>query len=100
MYYQLRHISEADLTLMRLIDQLHLEHPFMGSRFMRRVLLRQGVQVGRHHLGTMMQRMGIQALCPQPGTSKRHPQHKAYPYLLRKVSIERANQIWALDTWS
>ena len=97
-YYQPRPISEADLALMRLIDQLHLEHPFMGARFMRRVLLRRGVHVGRRHLGTLMQRMGIQALCPQPGTSKRHPQHKIYPYLLRKVSIERANQVWALDT--
>ena len=97
-YYQPRPISEADLALMRLIDQLHLEHPFMGARFMRRVLLRQGVHVGRRHLGTLIQRMGIQALCPQPGTSKRHPQHKIYPYLLRKVSIEQANQVWALDT--
>ncbi len=97
-YYQPRPISDADLALMRLIDQLHLEHPFMGARFMRRVLLRQGVHVGRRHLGTLMQRMDIQALCPQPGTSKRHPQHKIYPYLLRKVSIEQANQVWALDT--
>ena len=97
-YCQPRPISEADLALMRLIDQLHLEHPFMGARFMRRVLLRQGVHVGRRHLGTLIQRMGIQALCPQPGTSKRHPQHKIYPYLLRKVSIEQANQVWALDT--
>ena len=47
---------------------------------------------------TLMERMGIQALCPQPGTSKRHPQHKIYPYLLRKVAIRRANQVWALDT--
>ncbi len=46
----------------------------------------------------LMQRMGIQALCPQPGTSERNPQHKVYPYLLRKVAIRRANQVWALDT--
>ena len=45
-----------------------------------------------------MERMGIQALCPQPGTSQRHPQHKVYPYLLRRVAIGRANQVWALDT--
>lgn len=70
-YYQPRPTSEADLALMRRIDELHLEHPFMGARMLRRQL----------------QRMGIQALCPQPGTSKRHPHHKVYPYLLHKVAI-------------
>jgi putative transposase len=97
-YYQPRPTSEVDLALMRRIDELHLEHPFMGARMMRRQLQRQGIHVGRRHLSTLMDRMGIQALCPQPGTSKRHPQHKIYPYLLRKVAIRRANQVWALDT--
>jgi putative transposase len=97
-YYQPQPISDSDLALMRLIDQLHLEHPFMGVRMLKRMLVRQGVHVGRRHLATLMGRMGIQALCPQPGTSRRHPQHKIYPYLLRKVRIERANQVWALDT--
>jgi putative transposase len=97
-YYQPRPTSEVDLVLMRRIDELHLEHPFMGARMMRRQLQRQGIHVGRRHLSTLMDRMGIQALCPQPGTSKRHPQHKIYPYLLRKVAIRRANQVWALDT--
>lgn len=97
-YYQPRPPSESDLALMRMIDQLHLEHPFMGARMLKRMLLRQGVHVGRRHLGSLMDRMGIQALCPQPGTSQRHPQHKIYPYLLRKVAIQRANQVWALDT--
>ena len=97
-YYQPRPTSEADLALMRRIDELHLEHPFMGARMLRRMLLREGIRVGRRHLGTLMQRMGIQALCPQPGTSERNPQHKVYPYLLRKVVIRRANQVWALDT--
>jgi len=97
-YYQPRPTSDADLALMRRIDELHLEHPFMGARMLRRVLDRQGIFVGRRHLGTLMLRMGIQALCPQPGTSQRHRQHKVYPYLLRKVVISRANQVWALDT--
>lgn len=97
-YYQPRPTSESDLALMRRIDELHLEHPFMGARMLRRQLQRQGIHVGRRHMGTLMQRMGIQALCPQPGTSKRHPHHKVYPYLLRKVAIRRANQVWALDT--
>jgi len=89
-YYQPRPTSGADLALMRRIDELHLEHPFMGARMLRRVLARQGIFVGRRHLGTLMQRMGIQALCPQPGTSQRYPQHKA--------AIGQANQVWALDT--
>ena len=97
-YYLPRLTGEADLALMRRIDELHLEHPFMGARMLRRQLQRQGIHVGRRHLGTLMERMGIEALCPQPGTSKRHPQHKVYPYLLRKVAIRRANQVWALDT--
>jgi HTH-like domain len=83
-YYQQRPTSEADLALMRRIDELHLEHPFMGARMMRRQLQRQSIHVGRRHLSTLMELMGIQALCPQPGTSKRHPQHKIYPYLLAR----------------
>ena len=93
-----RTISQADEALMRRIDELHLEYPFMGARMLRRQLARAGVQVGRRHIGTLMQRMGIQALAPQPGTSQREPGHKIYPYLLRKLNIERANQVWALDT--
>jgi putative transposase len=83
---------------MRRIDELHLDYPFMGARQLRRQLQREGVQVGRRHIGTLMQRMGIQALAPQPGTSKRAPGHKIYPYLLRKLAIDRSNQVWALDT--
>jgi len=97
-YYRPRPTSQEDLALMHRIDELHLEHPFMGARMLRRMLLREGMRVGRRHLGTLMRRMGIQALCPQPGTSERNPQHKVYPYLLRKVAIRRANQVWALDT--
>ena len=97
-YYQPRPISEADLGLMRRIDELHLQHPFMGARMLRRMLALEGVQVGRRHIGTLMRRMGIEALAPQPGTSKAHPGHKIYPYLLRNLPITRANQVWALDT--
>jgi putative transposase len=61
-------------------------------------LHRQGIQAGRRHIGTLMQRMGIAALAPQPGTSQRAPGHKIYPYLLRNRPIARANQVWALDT--
>ena len=97
MYYLPRPVSDADLALMRRIDQMHLEHPFMGARMLRDQLARQGIGVGRRHVATLMRRMGIQALAPQPGTSRRNPGHKIYPYLLRKLAITRANQVWALD---
>ena len=97
-YYLPQPVSPADLALMRRIDQLHLEHPFMGSRMLRDQLDRQGIQVGRRHVRTLMLRMGIEALSPQPGTSKAAPGHKIYPYLLRKLPITQANQVWALDT--
>ena len=97
-YYLPRPVSAADLVLMRAIDELHLEHPFMGARMLRRQLARQGIRAGRRHIATLMRRMGIEALAPQPGTSKAQPGHKIYPYLLRKLAIVRANQVWALDT--
>src|SRR5207253_4566631 len=97
-YYLPRPVSAADLALMRRIDELHLEHPFMGARMLRDQLHREGIKAGRRHITTLMQRMGIAALAPQPGTSKRAPGHKIYPYLLRKLAITRANQVWALDT--
>ena len=97
-YYLPRPSSAADLALMRRLDELHLEYPFMGARMLRRQLQRQGVRVGRRHIATLMRRMGIEALAPQPGTSKRAPGHKIYPYLLRKLAVVRSNQVWALDT--
>ena len=97
-YYLPRPVSADDLALMRRIDELHLEHPFMGARMLRRQLARDGIYAGRRHIATLMCRMGIEALVPQPGTSKAQPGHKIYPYLLRKLAIVRANQVWALDT--
>ena len=97
-YYLPQPVGAADLALMRRLDELHLEHPFMGARMLRRQLHSEGLQVGRGHVRTLMLRMGMEALCPQPGTSKRHPDHQIYPYLLRHLAITRANQVWALDT--
>ena len=97
-YYLPRPVSDTDLALMRRIDELHLEHPFMGARMLRDQLDREAIHVGRRHIRTLMLRMGIEALAPQPGTSKRAPRQKIYPYLLRKLAITRANQVWALDT--
>ncbi len=96
-YYHPEPISEDDLRLMRRIDELHLEHPFAGARMLRDMLRREGSDVGRRHVGTLMRRMGIQALYRKPNTSKKHPAHAVYPYLLRDLAIERANQVWAMD---
>jgi putative transposase len=97
-YYRPEPIGPVDLDLMRRIDELHLEHPFMGARQLRDQLSRQGVHAGRRHIRTLMLRMGIRAIAPQPGTSKAAPGHKIYPYLLRNLAITRPNQVWALDT--
>ena len=97
-YYLPRPVRDADLALMRRIDELHLEHPFMGARMLRNQLHREGVHVGRRHISTLMRRMGVTALAPQPGTSKRTPGNKIYPYLLRKVVVTKPNHVWALDT--
>lgn len=97
-YYLPKPVSEADLAVIRRIDELHLKHPFMGARMLRDQLGRENILVGRRHIGTLMRRMGIEALAPQGGTSKAWPANKIYPYLLRNVPIVRANQVWALDT--
>jgi len=97
-YYLPKPTSQSDLVLMNAIDKLHLDFPFMGSRQLRRALLAQCHEVGRQHVRTLMRKMDISALAPQPGTSQRNPQHKVFPYLLRKLPIVRSNQVWALDT--
>jgi putative transposase len=97
-YYLPQGVSEAQMALMRQIDELHLEHPFMGARQLVRQLRRLGFEVGRLHVRTLMLRLGLRAMAPQPGSSKPAPGHKIYPYLLRHVAVERANQVWALDT--
>ncbi|WP_414650923.1 IS3 family transposase [Eoetvoesiella sp.] len=97
-YYQARPVNDRDLMLMRRIDELHLEFPFAGARMLARLLRREGHEVGRRHVGTLMKRMGVKALYCKPNTSRRNVQHKVWPYLLRDMRINRANQVWALDT--
>jgi putative transposase len=96
-YYLPRPVSAADLALMRRIDELHLEFPFAGSRMLRRLLSAEGSRVGRRHVKTLMQRMGVEALYRRPRTTKPEPGHKIYPYLLRGLEITRPNQVWAMD---
>jgi putative transposase len=96
-YYLPRPVSETDLALMRRIDELHLEHPYAGARMLRDMLKREGIKVGRKHVRTLMWRMGIEALYRKPNTSKRHPGHQIYPYLLRGLAITRSDHVWAMD---
>lgn len=96
-YYLPQPVPEGDLGLMRRIDELHLEYPFADSRMLRDLLNRQGFMLGRRHTATLMKRMGIEALYRKPNTSRRCPGHTVYPYLLRDLSIDRANQVWATD---
>jgi putative transposase len=96
-YYLPRPVSPADLAIMRRMDELHLELPFAGSRMLRDLLTQEGIEVGRRHVATLMKRMGLQAIYRKPNTSKPAPGHKIYPYLLRGVSVDRPNQVWAMD---
>ena len=96
-YYLPKPVSEADLNLMRRIDELHLEHPFAGSRMLRDLLRQDGLNVGRKHVATLMRKMGIEALYRRPNTSRKHPAHPVYPYLLRHLAVTRPNQVWAMD---
>lgn len=96
-YYLPRPVSAGDLALMRRIDELHLDYPFAGSRMLRDLLGREGFTVGRLHVSTLMKRMGIEAIYRRPNTSKPAPGHKVYPYLLRKLTVTRPNQVWAMD---
>lgn len=97
LHYVPRPVHDADLALMRQLDALHLDFPLAGARMLRRLLRRAGVDVGRRHVTTLMRRMGITAIAPQPGTSRRHRAHPVFPYLLRGRAITRPNQLWAMD---
>ena len=96
-YYQPRPVSAVDLAIMRRLDELHLECPFAGSRMLRDFLRAEGVKVGRGRVVTLMRRMGIEALYRRPNTSKPAPGHRIFPYLLRDMTIDRPNQVWAMD---
>src|SRR5271155_2150473 len=96
-YYLPRPVSASDLATMRRIDELHLDFPFAGSRMLRDFLRAEGVEIGRDHVITLMRRMGIEALYRRPNTSKPAPGHKIHPYLLRGLTIDRPDQVWAMD---
>lgn len=96
-YYQAVAAKEEELILMRVIDELHLKLPFAGSRRLVSELAIRGYVVNRKRVQRLMRVMGIEAICPKPGSSRPHPKHKIYPYLLKDLSIDKPNQVWAAD---
>ncbi len=96
-YYEPAPISLEDQALMRRIDELHLESPFAGGRMLRDVLRKEGHVIGRKRVRTLMRKMGIEALYQKPSTSPRQAAHPVFPYLLRDLTINQPNQVWATD---
>jgi putative transposase len=86
-----------ELKIRRLMDELHMKYPFMGSRSLRDQLQRLGYTVNRKRVQRLMKEMNIHSTAPKPNTSRRRKQHKIYPYLLRGLQIYRPNQVWAAD---
>lgn len=82
---------------MRLIDELHLNQPWYGSRQMARALRRLSHKVGRKRARRLMRLMGLRSVAPTPNTSRRAPGYPMYPYLLRDLVVERPNQVWCAD---
>jgi len=97
LYYQPVPVSVDDLAVMRRMDELYLAYPFYGSRRMVAVLRREGWAVNRKRARRLMRLMGLWAIYQKPNTSRQHPEHTVYPYLLRGLSIERPNQVWCAD---
>jgi putative transposase len=96
-YYRPRPVKAEDLQFMRLIEQQYLKTPVYGSRSMRNYLRRAGYKIGRKRVQRLMRLMGLEAIYPKPRTSRPHPEHKIYPYLLKNLTINKANQVWTAD---
>ena len=96
-YYQPKGESAEDLALMRRMDGLHTAYPFYGSRQLMRHLRREGVAAGRHRIRRLMRLMGMEATYRRPRTSVASPEHRVFPYLLRGLTISRADHVWCAD---
>ena len=96
-YYTSIGIDAATLALMKQIDRVFTKYPFFGSRQIAAYLRRDGIVAGRHRIRRLMAKMGLEAIYKRPRTSQPHPQHPVYPYLLRKMVIDRPNQVWCAD---
>jgi putative transposase len=97
LYYEPVEPDEETLALMRQIDELHMKHPFFGRRMMTRTLKDKGCDINVKRVQRLMRLMGIESTAPKPNTSKPAPEHVVFPYLLRKVKVDRVNQVWAAD---
>src|SRR3984893_4913776 len=96
-YYRPRPESAEELELLKQLDRIFTDCPVYGSRRLQVALLREGISMGRRRVRRLMRKLGLWAVRPKRNTSKRHPGHKVYPYLLRGKTIDRANQVWAAD---
>lgn len=94
---QERECPADDLAVMRLIDEEYTRHPFYGSRRMVLFLARRGVTVNRKRVQRLMRVLGLAGMAPGLNTSRSHPEHRTYPYLLRGVHVQRPNQVWSTD---
>ena len=97
LYYQPKGESAENLRFMEIIDKQFLETPWYGSRQMARYMKRNNHTCGRHRVRRLMRLMRLVPIYQEPNTSKKHPQHKIWPYLLRNVVINRPNQVWCAD---
>ncbi len=96
-YYEPTSESEENLAVMREIDRLYTQHPFLGYRVMTAMVRRAIPDVNKKRVQRLMRKMGLRAIYPQKKTSQPHPQHRVYPYLLRDLIIDRPNQVWCAD---
>jgi putative transposase len=96
-YYQPQPASGEELDLLNRLDRIFTEHPVYGSRRLQVTLEREGISVGRRRIRRLMRKLGLCAITPKHNTSKPHPAHKIYPYLLRDKTIDQPNQVWATD---
>ena len=92
-----RPANDDDSALLRRIDEMFTRWPFLGSRRMTAMLRAEGRTINRKRVQRLMRRMGIVDLGPKPRTTKPAPGHTIFPYLLRDMTVERANQVWAMD---
>jgi putative transposase len=97
LYYVAADMSPEDIALMKAVDRIYTSWPFYGSRRIVLELRRGGHDANRKRVQRLMRTMGLQALVTGPHTSRPHPEHRIYPYLLRGADISRPDQVWAAD---
>lgn len=97
-YYQVQPAyTEEELAIMNLIDEEYTRHPFYGTRRMKKYIKQQGYRINRKRVQRYYRVMGLEAIGPKPNLSRRHPEHKVYPYLLSNLTLTRSNQVWSTD---